>query len=94
MTICGMIKSMNKNTALDFAVEPTQGGYKPDIQRQIVHVVIDACIVMVQEWPLPALKRAPSTTLVFRGANGKVARITELKPSEIGQLTKAGVRKV
>jgi hypothetical protein len=34
------------------------------------------------------------TNLVVRGTNGKIARIDNLSPAEIGQLTKAGVPKI
>ena len=34
-----------------------------------------------------------TTTLIVRGPNGKVARI-DLAPSEVGQLTRAGIKKL
>ena len=72
---------MKNNYALDWAIKntkPSPNGETP---------------LMVREYARGSDEYV-STTLVVRGPNGKVARISDLSPAEVGQLTRAGIKKL
>ena len=50
-------------------------------------------LVMVREYAKPRGEYV-QTNLVVRGPNGKTAVVENLKPSVIGRLTKAGIKKL
>jgi hypothetical protein len=73
-----LLTQIRSNNGLDFAVENTS---KPND------------LVMAREFARGSGAYV-GTTLVVRGPNGKIARIYDLDPAEVGQLTRAGVKKV
>jgi hypothetical protein len=73
-----ILAEVRPTTGLDFAIKNTS---KPND------------LVMVREYALGSGAYV-RTNLVVRGPNGKVARIYDLDPAAIGQLTRAGVKKL